>query len=149
MAESGCDEAVRIAKFLAGGAVNTAIGGGAILALQWIGLGPHLANAGGYAIGVPCGYLINRLFVFERRDRAGAHPARYLGAVAIAFLANQLVLSILTAFSTGGRSRALAQLAALATYTAILFLLCRFWVFGGSLRKAVGRFYAIRPIVER
>jgi putative flippase GtrA len=149
MVESARDEAVRIAKFLAGGAVNTAIGGGgAILALQWIGLGPHLANAGGYALGVPCGYLLNRLFVFESRDPAGARAAHYLGAVAVAFLANQLVLSVLTAFSASG-SHTLAQLAALATYTVILFLLCRFWIFVGSLRKAVGRIYAIRPIAER
>jgi putative flippase GtrA len=149
MAESARDEAVRIAKFLAGGAVNTAIGGGAILALQWIGLGPHLANAGGYAIGVPCGYLLNRLFVFESRDRAGARAARYLVAVAIAFLANRLVLSVLMAFSASGRNHTLDQLAALATYTAILFLLCRFWIFAGSLRETVGRFYTTRPIAER
>jgi putative flippase GtrA len=122
------EEAVRIARFLAGGVVNTAIGGGAILALQWAGFEPHVANAGGYAVGIPCGYLINRLFVFKRYDPPAGRAVRYLGAIAFAFLFNQFVLSFLTAFSEAG-SPALAQLAALATYTATMFLLCRFWVF--------------------
>jgi putative flippase GtrA len=140
MGETARKEAVRIGKFLAGGGVNTAIGGGAILALQWMGLGQHLANAGGYAIGVPCGYLINRLFVFGRRDRAGAGSAswRYLGAVAFAFLLNQLALSILTMFLGGGFGLVLAQIGALATYTASLFALCRFWVFADGGASAAG-----------
>lgn len=131
------DEALTIIKFLAGGAVNTAIGGGAILALQWGGLEPHVANAGGYTIGIPCGYMINRLFVFRRVDSPGGRVERYLGAIAVAFVLNQLVLSILTAPIVIG-SLALAQLAALASYTAAMFLLCRFWVFAHSEVTVVG-----------
>ena len=122
-------EVLRIGKFLASGLVNTAIGGGAILALQGLGLGPHLANAGGYLIGIPCGYLLNRLFVFGRPRQAGGRAAAYGAAVALAFLANQLALSLLASLFASGWGLAFAQMAALATYTATLFLLCRFWVF--------------------
>ena len=114
-------EVLRIGKFLASGLVNTAIGGGAILALQGLGLGPHLANAGGY--------LLNRLFVFGRPRQAGGRAAAYGAAVALAFLANQLALSLLASLFASGWGLAFAQMAALATYTATLFLLCRFWVF--------------------
>ncbi len=129
-------EAVRIVKFIGGGAFNTLLGGGFILVLQSMaGWSPSLANAGGYALGIPSGYLLNRFFVFnENRGRQKRAPA-YVAAVAAAFLANQAILALLSTFSTGPVWAAASQLAALATYTLTLFLLCRFWVFAPPARS--------------
>jgi putative flippase GtrA len=122
-------EAIRLAKFGGAGVVNTLLGGGAILLLQFAGLSPHLANAGGYAIGIPCGYLLNRLFVFDDKAKRPADAARYICAVALAFVANQIALGLLASLTGGSLWLGVSQIGALATYTATLFLLCRFWVF--------------------
>ena len=139
-------EVVRLAKFGASGAINTLIGGAAILALQAAGTSPQLANAGGFAVGVPCGYLLNRRFVFESKSRKGGRLGRYILAVIMAFLANQLALAGALRLSGGGGVQALDQIAALATYTLTLFLLCRFWVFAESSPTAAFGLTGTKPL---
>jgi putative flippase GtrA len=123
--------AALLARFGVAGLINTALGFFVIEALD-VGLGvqPNIANACGYAIGMGVGFVLNHGFVFRCQDRSKAVVARYLATVLAAFLVNQLVL--LTAHHVLGPAplmRTVAQLAGMASYTTMSFVLCRQWVF--------------------
>jgi len=113
------------------GALNTAVGLAVIVGLD-LGLhvDPHLANAGGYAVGIGIGFALNRGFVFRSDGHVGRTGAKYLAAVAIAFVANQAVLAgALHLYSGMALGRLAAQVTAMVSYTFLLFALCRVWVF--------------------
>jgi putative flippase GtrA len=117
----------RVARYMAVGLLNTGIGLGTIVILQEIArLDPALANAGGYAVGWTVSFILARGFVFGNTQAWRATAPRYVVAVLSAFAANQMILAL--AVSTGNRL-IIAQIAAVAVYTATLFLACRFWVF--------------------
>ena len=123
-------EMFRILRFGLAGLVNTLVGGAAILVLQLrLGVNAHLANAGGYAVGMILGFFLSRSFVFRSIDRGGGVALRYCAAVGLAFGLNQCVLAALAGFMTAPGHVVLVQGAAVATYTATLFVLSRFWVF--------------------
>jgi putative flippase GtrA len=123
-------EMFRILRFGLAGLANTLVGGAAILALQLgFGVNAHLANAGGYAVGMIMGFFLSRSFVFGSSDRSSGVALRYGAAIAGAFGLNQFVLAALAGYMTSPGRVALAQGVAVATYTATLFLLSRFWVF--------------------
>ena len=123
-------EAGRALRFALAGLANTLLGGGVIVLLDWgCGLDPHLANAGGFAVGTVVGFFLNRYFVF-RAGHSSAPVPRYVATIVVAFLANQLVLAACRGWLPPLPGKAvLAQGAAMATYTVISFLLCRLWVF--------------------
>lgn len=119
-------------RYALAGAANTLVGLAVIIGLQeGLRVEPHLANAAGYVVGVMVSFLLSRFFVFRNHTgRRGVVP-RYLAAVAVAFVPNQAVLTLVRGllpieqhvWAVG------AQVSGLVTYTIILFLLCRFWVF--------------------
>jgi len=134
-------EAVRAAALIAryglAGLINTAVGLAIISGLD-LGLhvAPPLANAAGYACGIAIGYGLNRGFVFRSQTPDRHTAPRYLGAVAGAFLLNQAVLAAaLAALGRGALWDAAAQALAVGTYSASLFLACRFWVFRSAPRQ--------------
>lgn len=132
-------EAARLMRFFGVGFLNTMLGGAAIGVLQFgVGLSPRLANGGGFAIGIPCGFLLNRYFVFEQGKTAGAAAARYAAGVVLAFIVNQLVLTVFSSAMTSSVGAIVGQFCALATYTLTLYLTCRLWVFGTANRKPTG-----------
>ena len=121
------------------GATNTAVGFTVIAVLDaGLSAPPALANAAGYAAAIPCGFVLNRRFVFRSQTEVRATVPRYMLVVALGFALNQAVLR-------GGL--ALLQLPALArlaplrlehlgaqgcgmvAYTVAVFLACRLWVF--------------------
>ena len=113
------------------GVANTLIGLTIILALD-VGLhvDPHIANAVGYAVGVCVSFALSKLFVFKARRAARSAPLRYGAAVAAAFALNQGVLTLARmVLPNGSLFDVAAQGAAVASYTAALFLLSHFWVF--------------------
>jgi putative flippase GtrA len=115
-------------RYALSGAANTAIGFGAIVALQQLaGLPPTAANAGGYAIGLATGYLLHRGFAFRsRRGHAGGVPAFLAGAAACYGL-NLLVLwGVLHGL---GAPALLAQASAVLAYALGFYLLNRYVVF--------------------
>jgi putative flippase GtrA len=120
-----------LSRFGVTGAVNTALGL-AVICLLDVGLGidPKVANAVGYAVGICFSFALNRSFVFRHDGAIGISAKRYAVVVATAFLLNQCVL-VLSGFILGDstRGRLLAQLAAMTSYTATVFLLSRFWAF--------------------
>lgn len=125
-------------RFALAGMVNTGVG---FIIIEALDLGLHvpsaLANAGGYAAGLSIGFVLNRGFVF-RKSGPGVLP-RYLVVIALAFALNQAVLAGLRLFlGDAAVARTVAQLAGMATYTALTFVLCRYWVFA-TPDKAISR----------
>ncbi|MDB5426166.1 MAG: hypothetical protein JWR47_298 [Phenylobacterium sp.] len=123
------------ARFGLAGVVSTAVGFAVIAVLDaGLHVAPALANAAGYLVGVPVGFMLNRGYVFRHGGAPGAAGLRYLAAVAIAFGLNQVVLRLAgqvlgPALGPGAPAHLAAQLAGMATYTLTTFLLARYWVF--------------------
>jgi putative flippase GtrA len=113
------------------GVANTLVGFGVIIALELgLGVGAHLANAIGYAVGVLISFLSSRFFVFRDRKAKARTPIRYGIAVAVAFAINQGVLALARLLlPPGAIFDVAAQGAAAVSYTATLFALSHFWVF--------------------
>lgn len=119
------------ARFGLAGALSTVAGFAVIAGLDaGLHMAPALANAAGYAVGVPLGFVLNRGFVFRHGGSPGAAGLRYLASVALAFGLNQLVLRLAgPVFGAGAPAHLAAQLAGMASYTLTTFLLARYWVF--------------------
>lgn len=110
------------------GLANTGIGVAVILSLQALTpAGPYLANAGGYAVGLVVSFLGNRSWTFRAGDGAVTPQAlRFLGSFALAYGFN---IAVLAGGLAAGLPPLLAQLPAIAAYSAAFFLLGRYWVF--------------------
>lgn len=121
----------QVARFGLAGALSTVAGFAVIAGLDaGLHVAPALANAAGYAVGVPLGFALNRGFVFRHGGAPGAAGLRYLAAVALAFGLNQLVLRVAgPVLGAGAAAHLAAQLAGMASYTLVTFLLARYWVF--------------------
>ena len=125
------DFLVSALRYGVAGVANTLVGLAVILTLD-VGLrvDPHIANAAGYAIGVCVSFALSKLFVFKARRATRSAPLRYAVAVAVAFALNQGVLTLAHLVLPRGRLfDVAAQGVAVASYTAVLFLLSHFWVF--------------------
>ena len=118
-------------RFAFAGALNTLIGLAVILTLD-LGLHvtPLLANVVGYAVGLLVGWRLQRQFVFRSDARSWATRAKYVTTIAAAFCLNQGVLAAMSHLvDDTDLERALSQLAAMATYTVVQFVVLRLWVF--------------------
>ena len=131
-------ELLLASRFIAAGLVNTAVGAGVILGLDvGLGLRPAIANAMGYAVGICIAWIMHRGFVFRATDTGWKVKTRYLTAVMLAFVLNQLVLAGVGHFAgRAPEARIVAQMLAVVTYSAVQFVLMRLWVFQrGGLRQ--------------
>jgi putative flippase GtrA len=119
------------ARFGLAGLVSTAVGFAVIAALDaGLHVAPPLANAAGYLVGVPVGFMLNRGYVFRHGGALGPTGLKYLATVAIAFGLNQIVLRLAgQVLGPAAPAHLAAQLAGMATYTLTTFLLARYWVF--------------------
>jgi putative flippase GtrA len=116
-------------RFALVGVANTAVGYAVILLLHYgLALPPLLANLGGYVIGGTVSYVLNRRYAFDSdRPHAQALP-RFIGAVAVSFCVNLLVLHV--ALLVPRLPVALAQALAIASYVVVFYLISRYFVFG-------------------
>jgi putative flippase GtrA len=118
-------------RFLLVGAFNTAFGYGFILIGLLVGLGDYIANAIGYALGIPMSYLLHRRWTFAPKVPASwAEGLRFGICFVIAYCANLAVIAI--GRSAGRIEDPLVQGAAIATYAGLFFILTRFVVFPGG-----------------
>lgn len=117
-----------IGRYLLVGVVNTAVGYGAIMGLQYgLGTSALAANAGGYAVGWVVSYLLNRSYTFRsNRPHAQSLPA-FAVAAGICYAVNAGVLVL--AMSVLGLPGAVAQAMALCSYTVSFYLLNRYVIF--------------------
>jgi putative flippase GtrA len=129
--DSTREELAQLLRYGLAGVANTLVGFSITATLDLgMQLHPAMANTAGYAVGIVMGFLLNRAFVFRSRRSAKAAGARYLIAVAIAFLTNQAVLAVVGhLLGKEPLARLLAQLSAMGFYTLVLFAFSRFWVF--------------------
>ena len=129
---SGAREAAMLlSRFASVGLFNTLLSLSVIMALdRALRVDPQIANAAGYAVGIASGFLLSRRFVFRSAAASRATAPKYLLTVLAGFCLNQLVLAeARRVLGAGTLEHLLAQLCAMASYTASVFLVCRYWVF--------------------
>jgi len=125
MIAMGAHPAVR---FAAVGAINTIAGLTAIvLAARLFGAGTYVANAAGLLVGIIIGHELNRRWTFSSLQRRSSTAPRYVLAFAASYLANLAVL--VAAQEWLATHPMLGQAAALASYSTVFYLACRFFVF--------------------
>lgn len=120
-----------IVRFVVVGLFNTAIGFGFILAALFLGAGDYLANALGFAAGIPIAYALHRRFSFKLTAAPSrAEFTQFLAVFLIAYGMNIGVLAV--GRKLGYVESPAAQLLAIACYSAVLYVLNRLIVFRGS-----------------
>jgi putative flippase GtrA len=125
---TGSAVAITALRFGATGVLNTVVGLiGVIAARELAGLSEYGANAFGYAVGLSFGFLMNRSWTFADRRKIAVTAPRYVLSFLISYGANLAVLA--TALGVLGIPANLAQAGALATYSIVFFVLCRWFVF--------------------
>lgn len=108
------------------GIANTAVGVGAIMLLQWLGLGPYSANVLGSIVGMTFSFVANGRWTFGSA-LGGARLGRFVTVVAVSYALNLLTLTL--AMRLLGLGEMVSQLPAMACYTAANFLGQRYFVF--------------------
>ncbi|MGH6963502.1 MAG: GtrA family protein [Phenylobacterium sp.] len=123
-----------LSRFALAGAANTVFGFLVIAGLDLgLGLNPHVANAGGYLAGLILSFQLNKRFVFRAAKPTALAGPRFLVAAGGAFALNQgMLAAALFLFGSGDAARLVGQAAGVATYTIVLFVACRLWVFADS-----------------
>ena len=107
--------------------VNTIVGFAVIFLLMALGVAPVISNVTGYAVGLFLGFTVSRRFVFRSDGRIFSEGARYLFFFIICFLVNLIVLKY--SLDTLLLNKEVAQLAAAASYTLLMYLFSYFFVF--------------------
>jgi putative flippase GtrA len=126
-------------RFLIVGALNTLFGYTIIFVGLLLGLGDYLANALGYAIGIPLSYGLHRRWTFAPKAPASwAEALRFGICFLIAYSANLAVIAI--GRSAGRIEDPLVQGAAIVSYAGLFFILTRFIVFSSRDDPEGGRF---------
>lgn len=114
-------------SFLAAGLANTAVGYGAFaVALFILGLSPVWSNVIAYAAGLIVAVFLMRLWVFPSKKKKRRYVATFLVIFLVAYLVNLIVFAlglILTPIHP-----ALMQIIAMASYSAVFFVLGRFFL---------------------
>jgi putative flippase GtrA len=118
---------VRAAAFSLVGVANGVVGVAVIVVAGLVGIGPLLANALGYLVGLLVSFTLNSRFTFGTRDASQAAVVRFLLAFLVAFAVNLVVVKIATSLIEG--HRLLTSLAGTPLYVAIFYMLCEYWVF--------------------
>ena len=109
------------------GMVNTLVGLVVIFAgLALFGLPALAANAIGYAAGFAVSFVLNGKMTFRQQRLSRAMLGRFLLVCAVSYAANAACVAALTA-----HDKYLAQVAGMAVYTVLGFLLSRAFVFTG------------------
>lgn len=114
------------ARFGVVGMANTAVGGGVIVTLQWIGLGPYIANLLGYCAGMLFSFAINGRWTFSS-SLDGARLSRFVVVIAASYVLNLLILTFAIRFM--GWSEIESQVAAMVCFTLANFIGQRYFVF--------------------
>lgn len=125
-------------RFLLVGAATTSGGLALVYGLIFSGLGPAVANLIGYAVALPLSYVAHSWISFRHKEIRLQSFSRYIVAVALSYLANFLVVVVLTrVLLINGY---LAQIPAFAAYAVVFFFLNRLFVFPQTqvLKPAAG-----------
>lgn len=114
-------------RFLLIGGVNAITGLALVYALIFIGLSPTAGNFVGFAILIPFSYIAHSWISFQHKEIRLQSFLRYIAAVVLSYLANFLLLVVLTrVLSINGY---LAQIPGFTTYAIVFFFLNLLFVF--------------------
>ena len=117
-----------IARYTGSGVVNTIVGFIVIFSAMALGFSPTVSNVVGYAVGFTLGFVLSKKFVFRSNGHFVWESVRYLIAFVISFLSNLLVLHL--ALDYLNIHAVTAQIAAAVSYTVLMYVLTRLFVFG-------------------
>lgn len=131
-------------RYAGGGILCTVLGFAVIFLAVLLGVPPFAANAAGYGFGLLIGFVFNRKVVFRSSGAVRGQLLRYLSAFGIAFSLNLLALYLF--LRTAGMAVMVAQAGAAVIYTAVMYLLSRFYTFGAA--PSSGPPAAISPSVK-
>ena len=120
-------EAVYITLYAGSGVINTIVGFIVIFSAMAIGFSPMVSNVAGYAVGFILGFVLSKKFVFRSNGHFVAESGRYLIAFVISFLFNLLVLNLALSYLIF--HVVVAQIAAAGSYTMLMYILTRLFVF--------------------
>ena len=120
-------ESVYLGRYAGSGSLNTISGFGVIFLLMAIGVSPFWANVAGYTVGFILGFVLSKKFVFRSNGHFVTESFRYLIAFAVSFLLNLLVLRL--SLDSMKLHAVAAQVIATGSYTLLMYLLTRFFVF--------------------
>ena len=112
------------------GVINTIVGFVVILSAMAVGFSPMISNVLGYAVGFTLGFILSKKFVFRSDGHFVAESIRYLIAFIAAFLFNLLVLHLSLDYLRF--NAVIAQVVAAASYTLLMYLLTRLFVFSAA-----------------
>lgn len=121
----------QLLRFVFVGGINTLVGVAAILGFRFIaGASDVVANLLGYLIGIVVSYVLNRRITFADRGAVASSLPRFLVAVATAYGANLITLVI--CLRVIGAASLVAQIASIAVYSVVFFLLAKLFAFRGA-----------------
>ena len=107
------------------GLANTAVGLLVIFGcMAFAGTSPLVSNAIGYGFGLGVSFLLNGRFTFRQSRLFFGMLTRFLSVCALSYAANAACVGVLAA-----RDKYAAQIAGVAIYAALSFVLCRVFVF--------------------
>lgn len=119
-------ESVRISRYVGSGLVNTLVGLVVIFVAMAIGFSPMFSNITGYAVGFVLGFVLSKKFIFRSDGHYFNESVRYLFSFVISFCINLMVLQFLL---NHFNNLVFSQLVAAGSYSLVMYLLTRFFVF--------------------
>lgn len=119
-------EILLLMRYAGSGAVNTVVGFICIFSAMALGFSPISSNVIGYGVGFLLGFVFSKQFVFRSNGDFVAEGVRYLVAFVTCFLCNLLMLQLALYF---GVNAVVSQFVAAVTYTALMYLLSRLFIF--------------------
>jgi len=123
-------------RFAIVGVANTLVGLFAIYGMLFFtDAGPVVANACGYAIGFIVSFVLNRAWSFRSNRSVTQDLPRYLAVAATSYCCNLAV--VVLGAHLFPRSPYAIQFLGIATYTTLMFLGCRMFVFRKSREPSV------------
>lgn len=120
-------EVLYVTRYTGSGAVNTIVGFAVIFLAMAVGFTPVISNIAGFAVGFTLGFVLSKKFVFRSDGHFVGESVRYLIAFVVSFLFNLLVLHL--ALNQFKISPVPAQIVAALSYTIVMYILARFFVF--------------------
>lgn len=120
-------EVTYITRYAGSGIVNSIVGFTVIISATALGFSPIISNVFGYAVGFILGFVLSRKFVFRTNGQYIVESVRYLIAFVFSFLINLLVLRLALIYLN--HHTLFSQLAAIASYTVVMYILTRYFVF--------------------
>ncbi len=127
------NEALYVTRYTGSGVLNTVIGFAVIFIAMAVGFSPVISNIAGFAVGFTLGFILSKTFVFRSNGHFVGESVRYLIAFVVSFLFNLLVLHL--ALNQFDFRAVPSQVVAALSYTVLMYILARFFVFGRSSEK--------------